>query len=64
MTGPSGNKLSICHLRMRIASPKISINLGCASDNKNFWGGETESLGANRSAYYPRDQSLFVYTLI
>ena len=33
----------------RIASPKISIDLGCASVNRNSWGGDPESLGANRS---------------
>ena len=52
MTGPSGNRLSICPLRFRITSPKISID---------SWGGDPDSLEANRSAYYPRDQSLFVY---
>ena len=31
------------------------------SDNRNSWVGDSESLRANRSAYYPRDQSLFVY---
>ena len=56
MTGPSGNRLSICPLRFRIASPGVPIDLGFTS-----WGGDPESLGANRSAYYPRDQSLFVY---
>ena len=61
MTGTSGNRLSICPLRFRIASPRVSIDLGCASVNRNSWGGDTESLGANRSACYPRDQSLFVY---
>ena len=77
MTGPSGNRLSICPLRFRIASPGVSIGLrfasvnrnswggdpwgGFASVNRNSWGGDPESLGANRSAYYPRDQSLFVY---
>ena len=60
MTGPSGNNLSICPLRFRIASPRVPIDLGCASVNRNSWGGDPESLGANRSAYYPRDQSLFV----
>ena len=44
MTGPLGNRLSIC-----------------ASVNRHSWGGDPESLGVNRSAYYPRDQSLFVY---
>ena len=43
MTGPPGNRLS--------------IDLGCASVNRNSWGGDDESLGENRSAYYPRDQS-------
>ena len=57
MTGPSGNKLSICPLRFRIIPPRI----WGASVNRNCWGGDPESLGANRSAYYPRDQSLFVY---
>ena len=60
MTGPSGNRLSICPLRFRIASPGVPIDLGCASLNRNSWGGDPESLGANRSAYYPQDQSLFV----
>ena len=55
MTDPSGNSLSICPLRYRIASQKICIELGCASVNRNSWGGDLESLGANRSAYYPRD---------
>ena len=60
MTGPSGNRLSICPLRCRIASPKISIDLGSISVNRNSWGDDPESPGANRSAYYPRDLSLFV----
>ena len=30
MTGPSGNRLSICPLRFRIASPRVPIDLGCA----------------------------------
>ena len=61
MTGPLGNRLSICPLRLRIASPRVPIDLGRPSVNRNSWGGDPESLGANGSAYYPRDQSLFVY---
>ena len=38
MTGPSGNRLSICPLRFRIASPSVSIDLGCASVDRNSWG--------------------------
>ena len=34
-----------------------SLRLG----QKKLLGGDLESLGENRSAYYPRDQSLFVY---
>ena len=60
MTGPLGNRLSICPLRSRIASPRVSIDRGAAEVNRNSWGGDPESLRANRSAYYPRDQSLFV----
>ena len=61
MTGPSGNRLSICLLRFRIASPKIFAPRSI----ETLWGGDPESLGANRSAYYPRDQSLFVkYTIL
>ena len=55
MTGPSGNRLSICLLRFRIGSPRVPIDLGCASVNRNSLGGDPESLGANRSAYNPRD---------
>ena len=61
MTGPSGNRLSICPLRSRIASPGVPIDLGFAPVNRNSWGGDPESLRSNRSAYYPPDQSLFVY---
>ena len=61
MTGPSVNTLSICPLRCRITSPRVPIDLGSASVNRNSWGGGPESLRANRSAYHPRDQSLFVY---
>ena len=39
MTGPSGNRLSICPLRFRIASPRVPIDLGWASVNRNSWGG-------------------------
>ena len=46
MTGPSGNRLSICSLRVGIASPRASVN-------RNSWGGDPESLGANRSVRYP-----------
>ena len=53
MTGNSGNRLSICPLRFRIASPGVPIDLGFASVNRNSWVGDPESLGANRSAYYP-----------
>ena len=60
MTGPSGNRLSIFPVRFRIASPKISIDIGCDSVNKNSWGSDPESLRAKRSADFPRDQSLFV----
>ena len=61
MTGPSGNRLSICPLKFRMAYPGVPIHLGFASVKRKSWGGDPESLGANRSAYYPRDQSLFVY---
>ena len=35
MTGLSGNRLSIFALRFRIASPRVSIDLSCASVNRN-----------------------------
>ena len=54
MTGPSGNMVSFCPLRFRIASPRVPIDLSCASVNKNSWEGDPESLVANRSAYFPR----------
>ena len=40
MTGPSGNRLSICPLRFRIASPRVSIDRGTAEVNRNSWGGD------------------------
>ena len=40
MSVPSGNRLSICPLRFRIASPRVSIDLGCTSVNRNSWGGD------------------------
>ena len=61
MTGPSGNGISICPLRFRIPSPRVPIDLGCTLVNRKSLGGDPESLGSNRSAYYPRDQSLLVY---
>ena len=42
---PSSKRLSICPLRFRIASPKISVELGCASVNRNSWGDNPKSLG-------------------
>ena len=36
MTGPLGNRLSICPLRFRIAFPKIFIDLGCALFQKTL----------------------------
>ena len=46
-----------------MGSPPQKILLASAAPlaNRNSWGGNPESLGANRSACYPRDQSLFVY---
>ena len=44
-----------------MTGPSINSLPGCASVNRNSWGGDPESLRKNRSAYYPRDQSLFVY---
>ena len=51
MTGPLGNRLSIYHLRLRIAFPKGELLT--EAQQRNSWGGDPESLGANRSAYYP-----------
>ena len=53
MTGPPGNRLSICPLRFRIASPRVSIDLRFASVNRKCLGGDPESPKANRSAYLP-----------
>ena len=43
MTSPSGNRLSICPLRFRIASPRVPIDRGEASVNRNSWGGDPEA---------------------
>ena len=55
MTGLEGNRQIYLPLEIQDRLPK-----SFASVNRNSWGGDPESLGANRSAYYPRDQSLFV----
>ena len=36
MTGPSGNRLSICPLRFRIASPRVPVDLGGASVSTHY----------------------------
>ena len=56
MTGPSGNRQIYLPLEIQDRLPK--------GPNRNSWGGDPEYLGANRSAFYPRDQSLFVYLLL
>ena len=43
MTGPSGNRLSICPERFRIACLRVSIDRGAAEVNRNSWGGDPES---------------------
>ena len=63
MTGPSGNRLSICPLRFRIASPKVPIDPGCALFNRNSWGYDPESLGSNRSAYITLEISHYLFTI-
>ena len=60
MTGLEGNRQIYLPERFRIASPRVSIDQGKAEVNRKSWGGDPESQGANRSAYYPKDQSLFV----
>ena len=39
---------SICPERFKIASPRVSIDRGAAKVNRDFWGGDPESQGANR----------------
>ena len=36
MTGPWGNRLSICPLRFRIASPRVSIDRGAALETSHY----------------------------
>ena len=40
---------------------KFLLILAATLDFTNSWAGDPESLGANRSAYYPPDQPLLVY---
>ena len=42
MTGLEDNRVSICPLRFRIASPRVPIDLGCAAVNRHSWGGDPE----------------------
>ena len=48
MTGLKVIDRSVCPERFRIASPSVSIDRGAAEVNRNFWGGDPESQGANR----------------
>ena len=60
MTGLEGNRQIYLSQEIQDRLSKSSIDRGAAEVNRNSWGGDPESQGANRSAYYPRDQSLFV----
>ena len=53
MTGPSGNRLSICTLRF--ASPKMFINLGCVQSIETLGEAILNPLGQIDRDYYPRD---------
>ena len=44
MTGLSGNRLSFCPLRFRIASPKFFTDRGAAEVNRIFWGGDPKEI--------------------
>ena len=46
MTGLEGNMQ--IYLPREIASPRVSIDRGEAEVNRNSWGGDPESQGANR----------------
>ena len=64
MTGPSGNRQIYLSFEIQDRPPQeFLVTEALALVNRKSWGGDPESLGANRSAYYPRDQSLFVYYL-
>ena len=56
MTGPSGNR----PLEIQDRIPKNFCLCASVNRSRNSWGGDPESIRANRSAYYPRDQSLVV----
>ena len=48
MTVPRVIGRSVFPERFRIASPRVSIDRGAAEVNRNSWGGDPESQGANR----------------
>ena len=48
MTGLEGNRQIYLPERFRIASPRVPIDRGAAKVNRNPWGGDPESQGANR----------------
>ena len=58
MTGLEGNRQIYLPREIQDRLPKR--DRGAAKVNRNSWGGDPESQGANTSAYYPSDQSLFV----
>ena len=48
MTGLEGNRQIYLPQEIQDASPRVSIDWGTAEVNRNFWGGNPESQGANR----------------
>ena len=66
MTGLECNRQMYLPQEIQDRLPKSGeAILGCASVNRHSWGSDPESQGANSSAYYPRDQSLFgFYTIM
>ena len=48
MTGLDGNRQIYLPREIRIGSPRVSVDRGEAKVNRNCWGGDPESQGANR----------------
>ena len=48
MTGLEGNRQIYLPREIQDPSPRVSIDRGAAEVNRNSWGGDAESQGANR----------------
>ena len=56
------NCMMFCNCQGLLLTRGTNVKRGCVLVKRTSGGGDPNSLGANRAAYYPRYQSLFVHS--